>query len=64
MDSLDIYEYLPHTDCKRCGTDGCMAFAAALAAGEIRLSSCAPLRLEDQRAKREAIATMLADTPH
>ncbi|MDO4287560.1 MAG: (Fe-S)-binding protein [Eubacterium sp.] len=58
---LDIYEYLPHTECKRCGLEGCMAFAAALAAGEIKLSSCAPLRLDNQRLNRERIEKMMAE---
>ncbi len=59
MDMLDIYEYLPHSDCKRCGEDGCMAFAAALTKGHIKLSSCAPLRLKEQAHNKAKITAMM-----
>ncbi|MEF9918315.1 MAG: (Fe-S)-binding protein [Eubacterium sp.] len=53
--ATDIYEYLPHSNCKRCGEDGCMAFADKLAKMEAHLSSCAPLRLDEQKQNKEAI---------
>jgi len=37
---LDVYQWLPKTNCGECGVRGCMAFAAALLGGVKRLRDC------------------------
>jgi ArsR family metal-binding transcriptional regulator len=48
---MEILRLLPMTSCKACGYTACMAFAAALREGEIRLEDCPPLREEKFRDK-------------
>jgi ArsR family metal-binding transcriptional regulator len=40
---LEIYKRLPRTNCKLCGEQTCMAFAAKLRMGEGKLSQCTPV---------------------
>lgn len=40
---MEVFKLLPRTNCKQCGVPSCMAFAAALAKGDIDLDKCAPL---------------------
>ncbi|MHA1607105.1 MAG: acetyl-CoA decarbonylase/synthase complex subunit gamma [Candidatus Freyarchaeota archaeon] len=40
---LDIYNYLPKTNCGECGLDSCMAFAYKLIEHEIDVEACKPL---------------------
>jgi ArsR family metal-binding transcriptional regulator len=41
--ALDIFSYLPKTNCKDCGEPNCLAFAVKLLLGEQILSACTPL---------------------
>jgi ArsR family metal-binding transcriptional regulator len=41
---MDIYAYLPKTNCGKCGYQVCSAFAASLLQGEVKLSNCTPLK--------------------
>ncbi len=59
IDATDLYEYLPHSNCKRCGEENCMAFAVKLMAGEALLSRCGPLRLKAQEQNLKALKAML-----
>ncbi len=43
---FEIYNYLPRTNCKKCGHATCMSFAAAVATMEARPEDC-PLLLEN-----------------
>jgi ArsR family metal-binding transcriptional regulator len=47
---LDILKLLPRTNCKDCGLQSCMAFAAELIEGNKRLEDC-PYLLEDENAE-------------
>jgi hypothetical protein len=40
---LEIYKRLPRTNCKLCGEQTCLAFAAKLRMGEGKLSQCTPV---------------------
>ncbi|TDA27871.1 MAG: hypothetical protein DSO01_01880 [Archaeoglobi archaeon] len=40
---LDVYNYLPKTNCKKCGEQTCMAFAVKLLNGEKDIKDCKPL---------------------
>jgi acetyl-CoA decarbonylase/synthase complex subunit gamma len=40
---LDIFKYLPKTNCKICGEETCMAFAMKLIERGVELKDCTPL---------------------
>ncbi len=40
---LQLYIWLPRTNCRRCGEQGCLAFALLLFCGRQKLRNCAPL---------------------
>lgn len=44
--ALQIYGWLPKTNCRACGEATCLAFACRLLLGEQKLSKCAPLSTE------------------
>ncbi|MCM8803481.1 MAG: acetyl-CoA decarbonylase/synthase complex subunit gamma, partial [Candidatus Omnitrophica bacterium] len=37
---LDIFKYLPKTNCKECGFPTCLAFAMQVAIGKAELGKC------------------------
>ena len=40
---MEIYKFLPQTNCKKCGHPTCMAFALALLQGKVKIMECTPL---------------------
>lgn len=40
MDMMEIYAILPKTNCRRCGFDSCLAFAAAVEEGNRPITAC------------------------
>jgi len=40
LSGIQIYKYLPKTNCKECGFPTCLAFAMKLAASQVELASC------------------------
>ncbi len=44
VEIMDIYKYLPQTNCGNCGEQGCYSFAIRLMAGEITLEGCTLLK--------------------
>ena len=56
---LDILRLLPMTNCKACGYAACLAYAAALREGEIRLEDCPPLGEEKFRGKQVKLQAYL-----
>jgi acetyl-CoA decarbonylase/synthase complex subunit gamma len=40
---IDVYMLLPRTNCKKCGLENCMAFAAKVVNREMAIESCLPL---------------------
>lgn len=40
---LKVYQLTPKTNCKLCGKSTCMAFAAELAKGSMKIEDCPPL---------------------
>lgn len=47
---IDVYKLLPKTNCKECGEENCMAFAAKVVNRELVIEQCPPL-LEEKYAK-------------
>lgn len=51
---LDLYRWLPKTNCRECGEDTCIALAAKVLSGERLLKECKPLlKPENRRALKE-----------
>ena len=40
LSGIEIFKFLPKTNCKECGVPTCLAFAMALAQGKAELSAC------------------------
>ena len=43
VEPMEIYKYLPQTNCGKCGEQGCYTFAIKLMSGEVTLNKCTPL---------------------
>jgi len=43
LSPIDIYKLLPKINCKECGVDNCMAFAAKIVNREMNVDQCPPL---------------------
>jgi ArsR family metal-binding transcriptional regulator len=56
---MNILRLLPMTNCKACGYSTCMAYAAALREGEIRIEDCPPLWEEKFREKQVKLQAYL-----
>jgi ArsR family metal-binding transcriptional regulator len=57
--TMDLFKLLPRTNCGRCGYRTCLAYAAALRAGETEVSGCLPLvdsKFAENRHKITALA--------
>ncbi|MEM3511082.1 MAG: acetyl-CoA decarbonylase/synthase complex subunit gamma [Candidatus Jordarchaeales archaeon] len=48
---LDIYNYLPKTNCGECGLESCMAFAYKLIEHELEVEDCKPLATDPKLKK-------------
>ncbi|MBP2029621.1 4Fe-4S ferredoxin [Methanohalophilus levihalophilus] len=60
--AMEIYQFLPRTNCKECGKSSCMAFAAALLAREVTVDDCPPLKEEKHKANYEKLIELLPPT--
>jgi len=59
--ALQIYGWLPKTNCKVCGETTCLAFACRLLLGEQKLSKCMPLSTESKFAENNKIMQEMAE---
>ena len=53
---LDIFKFLPKTNCKECGFSTCLAFAMQMAMGKIELSKCPYVSEEGKKQLSQASA--------
>ena len=60
VELMEIYKYLPQTNCGKCGEQGCYSFAIKLMAGQVTLDRCTPLK-EPEYANNEEHLQFLAD---
>jgi len=60
---MAVFEHLPHTNCKRCGSPTCFTFALRLAAAQVGVESCTPLLEAGSAGNLEALRAMLPDMP-
>jgi ArsR family metal-binding transcriptional regulator len=60
--AMELYQFLPQTNCKQCGVPSCFAFASKLTVGEAVVEACTPLFDDDQYAeKRQGLLNLLAE---
>lgn len=59
--ALQIYGWLPKTNCRACGEVTCLAFAARFLQGEQKLSKCAPLSTESRFSENKKIMQEMAE---
>lgn len=59
--ALQIYKWLPGTNCRRCGQLTCLAFAARLLSGENALVDCPPLAEVENSERFNALQGLLGD---
>ncbi|MGQ9726891.1 MAG: (Fe-S)-binding protein [Candidatus Bathycorpusculaceae bacterium] len=59
LSPLEIYKYLPKTNCKECGEQGCFPFAVKLSNGEKTLQECPQIQLPKYSINKEQLDKML-----
>jgi len=59
--ALQIYGWLPKTNCRTCGEVTCLAFAVKLLLGEQKISKCAPLSTESRFSENKKIMQEMAE---
>ena len=59
--ALQIYGWLPKTNCRACGEATCLAFACRLLLGEQKLSKCVPLSTESRFLENKKIMQEMAE---
>ena len=57
---IDVYRYLPKTNCQECGESNCMAFATRLVNGELVIENCPPLLTMEYQTSRRELVHLLA----
>lgn len=58
---LNIYNYLPQTNCEECGTATCMAFSMKILSGDATLDQCKPLLKAENQDKLNSLKELLGD---
>jgi ArsR family metal-binding transcriptional regulator len=55
---MEIYKYLPQTNCGKCGEQGCYTFAIRLMAGQITLGKCISLKEPEYAINQEHLQVL------
>ncbi len=67
LSPIEVHKLLPRTNCRKCGSASCMAFAVKLVSGKAALEECPEISqaryLRQKLALRELLAKALAATP-
>ncbi|MBU0634778.1 MAG: acetyl-CoA decarbonylase/synthase complex subunit gamma [Candidatus Omnitrophica bacterium] len=56
LTALEIYKYLPKTNCTECGSPTCLAFAMQIAAKKVELAKCPHISQEAKQALEQSSA--------
>ncbi len=56
---MELYKFLPKTNCKKCGKPTCMAFALDLLKGKVKVDDCTPLLETKYKTKYEKLKELL-----
>lgn len=59
LSPLQLYKYLPGTNCRACGESSCMAFASTLIERKHKAEDCTPLLEEKYAEKRNTLIELL-----
>ncbi|MEM2917564.1 MAG: acetyl-CoA decarbonylase/synthase complex subunit gamma [Candidatus Bathyarchaeia archaeon] len=59
LSPIDVYMLLPKTNCKECGEENCMAFAAKIVNREVTLELCKPLLKKEHEKQFKELSEML-----
>jgi len=60
VEPMEIYKYLPQTNCGKCGEQGCYTFAIKLMSGEVSLDICTPLKEPEYAINLEQLQVLSA----
>ncbi|AKB29987.1 hypothetical protein MSSIT_3268 [Methanosarcina siciliae T4/M] len=60
VEPMEIYKYLPQTNCGKCGEQSCYTFAIKLMGGETNLEKCTPLKEPDYATNFEHLQVLSA----
>jgi ArsR family metal-binding transcriptional regulator len=60
VEPLEIYKYLPQTNCGKCYEQSCYTFAIKLMAGEVTLNMCTPLNESKYATNQEQLQVLTA----
>jgi len=55
VELMEVYKYLPQTNCGKCGEQGCYSFAIKLMAGQVTLEMCTSLKEPDYATNQERL---------
>jgi len=55
VELMEVYKYLPQTNCGKCGEQGCYSFAIKLMAGQVTLEKCTSLKEPDYATNQERL---------
>ena len=56
---MEIFKFLPKTNCKKCGLPTCMAFSLALLQGKAKIDECTPLLEPKYKKKYESLKEII-----
>ena len=60
VELMEIYKYLPQTNCRECGEQGCYSFAIRLMAGQVSLDRCTQLKEPEYATNQERLQFLAA----
>ncbi len=60
VEPMEIFKYLPQTNCGKCGEQGCYTFAIKLMSGEVSLDICTPLKEPEYAINLEQLQVLSA----
>ncbi len=61
---LQLYSWLPRSNCGQCGEKTCIAFAALLSVGQQSIERCKPLFTEDYKEQRDVMLNLAETLGH
>ncbi len=56
--TIEVYKYLPKTNCKSCGCPTCLSFAAKMIAGDYKINRCKTLFMKGYESQKEKLLDM------
>ena len=60
VEPMELYKYLPQTNCGKCGEQSCYTFAIKLMAGQVTLEKCTPLKESQYALNQEHLQVLTA----